>query len=566
MLIGILFFTIILVYTIDFAHYAYLSQRLNASVLTYLEDAAISTAMVWQSYPVIWILLGLAVGTYLVIYIMKAFHRRLEKPSPKSSRIKVTSWYVLVCVLLLVSIFGRLNQYPLRWSDAFELGDDYKAQLALNPFESFFNTLRYRHSNYDANKLRAGFPLLSKYFNLNQGNDSLNFRRYIVPADTQTIKPNVVIVLCESFSAYKSSMWGNPLNTTPFFDSLSKSGIFFDNCFSPTYGTARGVWALITGIPDVEIANTASRNPAYVNQHSIINDFSGYSKYYFIGGSASWANIRGLLTNNISGLKLYEEEDFKAGRIDVWGISDKNLLIKSSKILAKESKPFFAVIQTADNHRPYTIPGEDAKEFEKKNFPKDTVLKYGFESNDEMNAFRYTDFSFRKFMEAAQKESYYNNTIFVFIGDHGIAGNAGTMFPSAWTDQRLTAVHVPLLFYSPSNFKGQRIRRTASQIDVLPTVAGLCKIPYLNSTLGRDLLDSSFFQKDLAFLFDPDSRMIGLVKDSFYYRKSFTSARSESVSLDKSLQGGNPDTKEMDQLTDAIFEASKFLLLNNKKP
>ncbi len=104
-------------------------------------------------------------------------------------------------------------------------------------------------------------------------------------------------------------MWGNPLNTTPYFNELSKQGVFFDHCFSPAYGTARGVWAIITGIPDVETSNTASRNPAAVDQHTILNDFAGYQKLYFLGGSTSWANIRGLLTNNINDLKLYEERE-----------------------------------------------------------------------------------------------------------------------------------------------------------------------------------------------------------------------------------------------------------------
>jgi hypothetical protein len=75
-------------------------------------------------------------------------------------------------------------------------------------------------------------------------------------------------------------MWGNPLNTTPYFNELCKQGVFFDHCFSPSYGTARGVWATVTGIPDVETANTASRNPAAVDQHTIINDLSKDIKNY----------------------------------------------------------------------------------------------------------------------------------------------------------------------------------------------------------------------------------------------------------------------------------------------
>ena len=132
-------------------------------------------------------------------------------------------------------------------------------------------------------------------------------------------------------------MYNNPLNTTPYFNELCKNGIFFDRCFTPAYGTARGVWATITGIPDVESPKTASRNPNAVDQNTIINSFKDYDHFYFLGGSATWANIRGVLTNNIQNLKLYEENDYAAKKIDVWGISDKNLFLESNKILKQQT-------------------------------------------------------------------------------------------------------------------------------------------------------------------------------------------------------------------------------------
>ncbi|HYC27341.1 MAG TPA: LTA synthase family protein [Chitinophagaceae bacterium] len=554
--------TIVLFYAVDFGHYAYLRQRLNASVLNYLEDAAISMNMVWQSYPVIWIILGLIVLTVMIVWLIK---RQFNKRPVAISRAQRNIWFIVFFILFGAGIFGRINQYPLRWSDAFSLGTDYKAQLALNPFESFFNTLRYRHSSYDIEKIKSHYTLLAPYYGLDPAKaNELNFSRVISPKQKNDL--NVVLVLCESFSGYKSSMWGNPLNTTPYFNKLTQQGVFFDRCFTPAYGTARGVWALITGIPDVELANTASRNPAAVDQHTIINDFTSYDKFYFIGGSASWANIRGLLTNNISNLHLYEQDQFNAPVIDVWGISDKNLLLESNKVLAKQARPFFAVIQTAGNHRPYTIPAEDKNEFKLVNVPKDSLTMHGFESNEELNAFRYTDFCFQKFIEAASKEKYFNNTLFVFIGDHGIPGNAAEMFPDAWTKQRLTSEHVPLLFYAPHLLQPQRIHRIASQIDVLPTIAGLCGIGYTNTALGRDLMDSALYSKQLAFIIDPDNAMAGIVNDSIYYRRQIRSSKpGEVVSITDDHKVPENDLNYYHQLTEGMLETAKYLLLNNKK-
>ncbi len=564
----ILVFLFLFLFVVDFAHYAYLVQRLNASVLNYLEDAGISLNMVWQSYPVIRLILGLAASTWMVMWFIRRAYRRVNnRPEPVTKRTRVISFIVSFLVLGFFC-FGRFNQYPLRWSDAFALGNDYKANLALNPFESFFNTLKFRNK-YDEKKVKALYPVIAQYYNLPASDSVLNYERIVTPrAGAITSKPNIVLVICESFSAYKSSMWGNPLNTTPFFDSMSRNGLFFDHCFTPTYGTARGVWATITGTPDVEVPKTASRNPGAVDQHSIINDFAGYEKLYFLGGSASWANIRGLLTNNITDLKLYEGEDFKSPTVDVWGISDKNLFLESNKVLAEQGKPFFAVIQTADNHRPYTIPQEDQATFKKVNVPLDSLQKYGFESLEELNAFRYTDFSYRTFIEAARKEKYFNNTIFVFIGDHGIPGNAGNMFPQAWTEQRLTSMHVPLLMYSPALIAPRRSNMICSQVDVLPTIAGLSNIPYTNTTLGKDLLDST--TRPFAFIFDPDNNMSGVVKGDYFFRHQPKSGKDELFSITTNTPlGKDPVTeaagRDMKQLTEALHETAKYLLLNNKK-
>lgn len=568
-LLSLFSLTMMIFYVVDFAHYSYLSQRLNASALNYLEDAAISLNMVWQSYPVLKLVIAILLCAAFLTWLIARSHRRVQKrPVTVTSRRRIAI-YVVAFLLLALAIFGKINQYPLRWSDAFALGNDYKANLALNPFESFFNTLKFRRSGYDENKVRQLLPVLAQHYNFKIPDSSrLNVERVIPAARKITPAPNIILVICESFSAYKSSMWGNPLNTTPFFDSLSKQGIFFDNMFTPTYGTARGVWATITGIPDVETANTASRNPAAVDQHTIINDFTGYEKYYFLGGSTSWANIRGMLTNNIHGLHLYEQEDFKAPVIDVWGISDKNLLVESAGILGKEKKPFFAIIQTADNHRPYTIPEEDQTEFKKIDLPVDSVQKYGFESVAEYNAFRYTDHGFKKFMEAASSEKYFNNTLFVFIGDHGIAGNTGDMFPGAWKDQRLSSFHVPFLIYGPALISSQRNHAICSQVDVLPTVASLCGMPYRNTTLGRNILEVPP-KSQFAFIFDPDNNQAGIIKGEYYFRKSISSGSEELVSIrrNENLPGENDQNaaEELRLLTEAMYETSKYLLLNNKK-
>ncbi len=567
--ITLLFFIILMMYAVDFYHYDYLQQRLNASVLNFLEDSAISSKMVWETYPVVKMAFGIALTLFFILFVHNRFlKKKINKQTDVAKRPRL--FFAGTIFVFAVMIFGKLDQYPLRWSDAFSLADDFKAQAALNPFQSFFSSLQFKNSNYDIKKVRSGYAIMADYLGVeNKDSIKLNFERNISFTDTLVNKPNVIVVICESFSAYKSSMFGNKLDPTPYFNSLCKKGVFFERCFTPAFGTARGVWATITGIPDVESPKTASRNPAAVDQHTIINDLYAHDKFYFLGGSTTWANIRGLLNNNIAALKIYEEENFKAGKVDVWGISDKNLFLESTKILAQQQKPFFAIIQTADNHRPYTIPQEDMAEFKKLNYPADTLKKYGFDDNGQLNAFRYTDFCFQKFMDAAAKQPFFNNTIFVFVGDHGLRGDAGKMFPASFTKEGILAEHVPLLFYAPHLLKPFSVKKVCSQLDIMPSVAGLMRQRYRNNAFGRDLFDTTDHKERFAFIADPDMHTIGVVSDQYYYARNIRTHKTDFVSVteDPIPPGIAADTVriKMSRLTESWYETAKYLLMHNKK-
>ena len=564
-----------LFYTMDFANYAYLHQRLSGSILNFAQDASISATMMWQSYPIVKLLAALALGCIFLIGLIKVLYKKTAAKNTLPNKKNRLGWNTFFVLVLALAIFGRAGQYPLRWSDAFALGNDYAANVALNPIQSFFSSLSFRHATFNEKKVREHYAFMSSFLGVEKPDSiGLNFERHFAAGKgINNGQPmNVVLIICESFSAYKSSMWGNPLNTTPYIDSISRQGIFFDHCFSPSFGTARGVWTAMTGIADVMPSKTASRNPALVDQHNIMADFEGYEKLYFIGGSSSWANIRGLLINNIPGLQLFEQDDYASPKVDVWGISDKNLFLEANKRLSQQQKPFFAVIQTADNHRPYTIPAADAVGFVKLNPPIDTLKKYGFESAEEYNAFRYTDYCYQTFFRTAASQPYFNNTLFVMVGDHGIRGDAGNMFPRAWTAQGLTAMHVPLLFYAKNITQPARYSFPVSQMDISATIAGLCGIPYFTNAIGRNLLpngqkpDSN--QVHAAFIYDPDTQKPGIVYNGRYF--GYTIDRQNAPDFVSTLNNDaitNADSlgRQYRQMTEALYETARYQLFHNKK-
>jgi phosphoglycerol transferase MdoB-like AlkP superfamily enzyme len=171
-------------------------------------------------------------------------------------------------------------------------------------------------------------------------------------------------------------------------------------------------------------------------------------------------------------------------------------------------------------------------------------------------------------MEAARKEQYYSNTIFVFIGDHGIRGDANNLLPEVFTDQGLTAEHVPLLFYAPSFIQPATYSFAASQVDVLPTVAGLAGIGYRNNGLGRDLLKlQNPMQQDASFIIDVDTRRIGVVSNGLFYSHGFNGKLSQigSVASNEKVVLSDSLKNYYRNMTDAYYHTSRYLLLNNRK-
>jgi phosphoglycerol transferase MdoB-like AlkP superfamily enzyme len=554
-------FLVFFFFAADFGAFSYNATRLNADALVFMEDPEISAKMLWQSYPVVWMLVALFVSVVMLRWMFRKLHGHVRTRTDGKGIPYQRKWFFAAGLVLVLFIHGRIGVQPLRWNLAFSMNDNFKSYLALNPLQNFFTTLKFRKSHCNEAIVKENFPIVAAWVGMP---DSFPHNRTVVQ-EPRTTRPNVVLVLCESFSMYKSSMSGNPLNTTPYFQSLSNNGVFFERAFTPHFSTARGLFATITGIPDVQLARFSTRNPEALNQHTIINNFTDYSKLYFLGGSPSFNNFEGLL-KNIDGLQMYTEGKFESKPVNVWGISDKDLFMEANKVFARQEKPFFAIVQTADNHRPFMIPRGES-EFREKFVSDADLRRNGFGSLEEYNSFRYADFCIQKFMEAARKETYFDNTVFVFVGDHGVSGDASSVYPDVWTRERLTDEHVPLLFYAPKLLAPQKRPEVVSQIDVLPTVAGIAGQSYQHTTLGRDLLNKPD-GNNYAFIIQHAAGKIGMVTDDYYFIKNLNFDKEELHFLNgKRFTPHQQDSirQKLSAVTSAYYETARWMLMNNKK-
>lgn len=574
-------------YFLDFGHYDYLGVRLNASVLRFVGDADISTSMLWQSYPVVLI----TAGWLLIVGVMyAAFHflerHTLDRPKsglPRSGWSTTLGWTVLI-VLTFMGLLGRTtninleNPVPLRWSDAFFTGDPELAANGLNPVIFLYDTLWIEAQPYDIARVRQYYPLMAEYLGVDQPNpDTLDFSRQVgkhSPGLRTPDKrpPNVVFVMLESLGASRVSAYGNPLETTPHLDQIARDGWFFERFFVPVTGTAKTVWASVTGIPDVTRSETASRNPLITRHDSLINAFSEHRKLYMIGGSAGWANINAVMRQSIDNLTLFEEGYWKGPNVDVWGISDLQLFREADEILRElpADEPFFAYIQTAGNHRPFTIP-EDREQFQELNPPESEVQQWGFRSVAQYNAVRFLDYSIGRFLDMARASGYHDNTVFVFFGDHN---NRITQLPHMdpiYDQLWLESNHVPHMIYAPKLLKPRVIESAVSLIDMVPTVAGLLGLEYTNRTLGRDLQTSDTGKERAVplVLVEGSFPIIGMVSQEFLLKMNFDGSDATLHSMTSPTPRDNiadqhPEKFEyLKDLTRGTYETSRYLLYKN---
>lgn len=488
-----------LVYIIDFGHYAYLGVRLNATVLRYLEDAQISRQMVWETYPVLWITLSWLMAVVLWTYALIRLERiTLDREKQSAGVVAIASVAVIGVVAILLSLLGRAanlnleNPVPLRWSDAFFSGNNQIAAVGLNPVLFLFDTLRVGQSQFDEAKVREHYPQVAHYLGVTRPDaEQLSFVREQAVQPYRFAgerAPNVMFVMLESLGTSAVGAYGNPLNPTPNLDRLASQSWFFKHFYVPVTGTAKTVWGSITGVPDVTRQETATRNPLITRQHTLINAFEAYQKFYMIGGNAGWANINGLIRQSIEGVKLYDERHWRSPRVDVWGISDLDLFKESDDILraVARDQPFFAYVQTSGNHRPFTIPASNDN-FVVKDLSLEQVQAAGSRSVEQYNAVRLLDYNIGRLMEIAKAGGYHDNTIFVFFGDHNTRISQIPHMAPAFEQLGLESNNVPLLIYAPGRLQPKVIEEAVGLSDLLPTVAGMAGIPFLNGAMGRDI-------------------------------------------------------------------------------
>ncbi len=271
-----------------------------------------------------------------------------------------------------------------------------------------------------------------------------------------TERPNVVVVLLESWTANAIGALSSVKGATPVFDSLTQDGYLFSNVFSCGGTSEIGNASIFSGYPAIpEVSITMhpekSRTLPSINQNL---EKLGYSTGYVFSGDLKYGNIGGyLLDHGFQDLK--DENDFpnhlKRGKLNYY---DKDLYQFLIQRINSTPEPFLHCAFTGSTHSPFDQPSTPNQNWQ------------GSESKF-MNSLIYADEQLGEFLKNAQKEEWYKNTLFVFVADHGHTS------PIQSNPSDIDFYKIPLLFYGDvikEEFKGKRNTVLASQADFAATL------------------------------------------------------------------------------------------------
>ncbi|OBX22006.1 phosphoglycerol transferase MdoB-like AlkP superfamily enzyme [Gelidibacter algens] len=456
---------------VDFIYYKFNFARTTLSVLDVVKNEGNKTAMFFRfmvSYWHVYVLFILVSVLWVYLYKRVKIHPSAHRLSTKTYYISSAVGFVIIGTFIVGGIRGgdfKKSTRPINLVDASKhVNKMEQADLVLNTTFAFirtFNNNSFKKVDYDVTDEEIQF--------------------YIKPIkhyeNNPSTKPNIVVIITESMGREYLASFNKDIGIddyvgyTPFLDSLAQHSLIFPNAFANGSKSIHGMSSVLSGIPSFADAFTSS---SYSNQEiqslvSVLNDLD-YDTSFFHGapngsmGFLGFSNILGF--DHYYGMEDYGNDDDFDGS---WGIWDEPFLQFMKSTLDQKIQPFFSTVFTVSSHEPFNIPEKYDGKFPEGHIPMHEPVGY-------------TDYAFKQFFEAAKKEPWFDNTIFVITADH-----CNQVYYDVY-NKVINRRAVPILFYKSDGSLVGSSNELAQQIDIYPTLMDIIGYDQPFRSWGRSLI------------------------------------------------------------------------------
>ena len=447
--------------------------HLDATVLSYLKTPKEAMASTTLSTHLLLFVLFILTSTASYICLRKFVIVKLEKIKPINYK-----WIPVLLFItagMIIPIRGGFGIAPMNVGFVYFSQSTFANHAAVNPVWNFSYSLKKIGKDGKQFKFLKEDQLKSTIAGLkcNPNSDRLQ----VIKAK----KPNVVVVMLESFTSKAIGSLGGYQGATPNFDELTKEGVLFSNFYAIGDRSKIGIVGLLSGYPSLPQRSVISYTKKTQSIPSLCRKFTkqNYSSAFYYGGDIRFANINSYLMN--TGFdRLVTMFDFSEDLYNSkWGVHDEYVFERLLKDIKSETKPFFKVYFTLSSHEPFDVPMEK-------------VIKGNSEDERFLNSVNYTDKCLGKFIADFKKTEAWENTILILVADHG------TRYIDKSVPSDFIKYQIPMLWLGGAlNQKNLVVDKFGCQPDMANTLLSQLDINADEFIFGKDLLAAD--QKGYAY-------------------------------------------------------------------
>lgn len=402
-----------------------------------------------------------AVSSALIFSSKKVLFTKSISTIPTKKPALQSVAFTLLLIILFITIRGGIGVATMNVGRVYFSGNMFYNQAAINPV---FNLL-YSLSHQDKEAVEYNF--------MTDTEASSTFAQ-LLPDSTDTEypkllnseRPNVILLVLESFSAKVIGSLGGEPNVTPRINKLCNEGILFTNFQANSFRTDRGLVSLLSGTPSLP-TTPLLKYPTKLNRLPSISGSlkaKGYDLSMLYGGDLNFANMRQYFV--CAGFEnITNDVDFPVkDRLSKWGVHDHVTFNHLYQSIAQQKKaPFMKMFLTLSSHEPFDVP-------------------YKRFSNKYLNSIAYTDSCIGDFIDKLKKLPSWKNTIVIMLADHS------TLYPESMTNENPERYHIPMLWVGGAIKQPAKIDTLAAQSDLAATLLGQLNIPSKEFKFSRNLM------------------------------------------------------------------------------
>jgi phosphoglycerol transferase MdoB-like AlkP superfamily enzyme len=453
-LTGTLFIqTTIIIHLADAEMFAAWGSKFNRQAMQYLsspKEAMASTSEAnWIGIVITWL-----IASVLFQYFLVKLSVHIKKDRQTMKLHLLTAGRSLVSMAALgIFIRGGVGNVPINQSVAMYSSKTAANMAAVNSGWNFLYYVINKNEKIDP----------EQYHFYKKENDEKMLGYFLNDSFTakplsHLDRPNVCIIILESFSAYASKYLTGTNHAMPFLDRLQGEGLSFKRAFASGDRTDKGLAAVLGGWhgqPWQSILHEPDKAAKLPSLAQLFNR-KGYQTAFLYGGDLGFANMKSYLYSAGFG-QIQDQANFERSQLtSKWGAHDEWSFKKLLTMNAEARQPFFHVLLTLSSHEPYDVPGGP---YYQSQSPQASLL----------NSIAYTDRCIQQFMKEASVSPWFDNTLFVLVADHG----RDLGFPETQFD-RSGHFHIPLFFWGKAlhpDLKGKMSAHVVSQTAIAETLS-----------------------------------------------------------------------------------------------